>query len=410
MVSRVIIVAEHASVRFGGEASLPYHYFRVLRARGVDALLITHERTRTELEELFPHDRERLLFVPDMAAQKLFFRLSSFLPRRIAEATFGLANQLLTQHAQRKMVRELAAPGTVVHQPIPVSPKFPSLIANVGAPVIIGPMNGGMEYPPAFRRAEFASVNAAIALGRSFSGIFNRLLPGKQKAARLLVANPRTAAALPVEHRGRVVEIVENGVDLAKWPEASAYEAPATPRFLFMGRLVDWKALDLVLLAMVRVPQAELDVVGDGNMRAAWEQLARELNIGDRVHFHGWKSQAECAQMLQHSTALVLPSIYECGGAVVLEAMSVGRPVIATAWGGPADYLDTSCGILVEPTSRTAMIEGFADALEELARSPELCATLGRAARQRIVDHFDWEKKVDRVYALYEQVLAEQRR
>ena len=45
--------------------------------------------------------------------------------------------------------------------------------------------------------------------------------------------------------------------------------------------------------------------------------------------------------MLQGSTALLLPSIYECGGAVVLEAMACGIPAIATAWGGPADYLRT---------------------------------------------------------------------
>lgn len=73
------------------------------------------------------------------------------------------------------------------------------------------------------------------------------------------------------------------------------------------------------------------------------------------VVFSGWLSQEKCAIKLQQADALVLPSLREPGGAVVMEAMAVGLPVIATNWGGPADYLNSACGILVEPTSK----EGF---------------------------------------------------
>ena len=60
---RVMIVAENASTRFGGEAIIPYHYFRLLRARGVDAHLIVHARTRDELVSLFPDDLKHIHFV-----------------------------------------------------------------------------------------------------------------------------------------------------------------------------------------------------------------------------------------------------------------------------------------------------------------------------------------------------------
>src|SRR6185437_6496373 len=101
------------------------------------------------LEALFPSDKDRLRFIEDRWFHKLIFRLSRFLPRRVAEATLGLLNNLLTQFLQRGIVRELIEKESVdlIHQPIPVSPRFPSLIANLGVPVIIGPMNGGMEYP-----------------------------------------------------------------------------------------------------------------------------------------------------------------------------------------------------------------------------------------------------------------------
>ncbi len=401
---RVLIVAEHASIRFGGEASLPFHYFRVLRARGVDAWLIVHERTRAELLEAFPADAERIVFAPDTTLHRLFYRCSLLLPRRIAEATFGLANQFLTQRAQRQFVRALCVSNTVVHQPIPVSPRAPSLLYGMGAPVVIGPMNGGMDYPPVFRGAESAVVRLGVAAGRAVSGGVNTLLPGKRDAALLLVANPRTRAALPMQPRGRVLELVENGVDLQRWPAHEEARA-AAGRFLFIGRLVDWKALDLVLHALQHVPKATLDVVGDGTMRARWEQLSHDLGIAERVRFLGWRSQTECATLLANATALVLPSLFECGGAVVLEAMSVGRPVIATRWGGPADYLDSACGMLVEPASREALIDGFATAMQRLAQDPELCRAMGRAGRQKVEQHYDWEKKVDTMLCLYQEVL-----
>src|SRR5579883_1420456 len=59
---RVLIVAEHASAKFGGEAALPLHYFRVLRKRRIEAWLVVHERTRDELNGQFAEDFDRIYF------------------------------------------------------------------------------------------------------------------------------------------------------------------------------------------------------------------------------------------------------------------------------------------------------------------------------------------------------------
>ncbi len=401
---RVLIVAENASTRYGGEAIIPYHYFRLLRARGIDAHLIVHARTRDEMEELFTHDHEHLHFVEDQLLQKLFYRAGKLLPHRIAEATFGLANQLLTQVAQRTILRGLVTKQCVIHQPIPVSPRFPSLLYDVGAPVVIGPLNGGMEYPPAFRDAESGLSRLLIKFGRSFTDVVNGIFPGKRRAAVVLVANQRTRDALPSNLTGMIIELPENAVDTSQWnlSEASTMNSD---RFVFIGRLVDWKALDIVLEALVAVPHASLDVIGDGTKLQAWREFGELLGLSGRVRFLGWKTQAECAQALSGSCALVLPSIYECGGAVVLEAMAMSRPVIATEWGGPTDYLDETCGILVAPTSRVAMVSGFADAMQQLMDSPDLRSSLGAAGRERLQREFDWNCKIDQILAIYDSCL-----
>ena len=407
---RVCVVAENASFQFGGEASLPLHYYSRLRARGVEVWLVVHGRTREELEALFPNDRERILFIPDRWFHKLIWRLSRYLPRRISQATFGTLMVLVNQCIQRQMILRLIAEHhiNVVHQPIPVSPLAPSFICGLGVPVVMGPLNGGMDYPPAFRNVESWFTRVSVRLGRYSANLVNRVIPGKKLADFVLVANERTRAALPACVTGIVIEIPENGVDLDLWSFRRRTARDNSGRFLFLGRLVDWKRLDLVLQALAGVPGAHLDVIGDGPMRGDWTQLVAQLGLADRVSFLGWMPQSECAQRLQAATALVLPSIYECGGAVVLEAMGMGIPVIAVAWGGPADYLDASCGLLVAPDSANDVVEGFAGAMRTLIERPDLCFALGAAGRQKIEAKYSWEEKVDRMLDIFRQAVGQE--
>jgi glycosyltransferase involved in cell wall biosynthesis len=400
---RICIVAEHASTRFGGEAILPVHYFRLLRSRGIESWLVVHSRTQSELTELFPQDVDRILFVPDLWIHKVIFFLSRYLPRRLSEATLGLLNQLITQFCQRAIVRHLIIDKQidVIHQPIPVGPRFPSMLFGLGVPCVVGPLNGGMEYPPFFRNAEPRLSRAALAFARLFSDFANTLLPGKKNADVVLVANERTRRALPSGVRGRVIELVENGIDLDVWRGSSRGTESTVPRFVFIGRLVDWKGVDILIRSLERVPTAELEVIGDGSMLETWKSLANDLGVNDRIHFSGWLAQQECAARLRAAAALVLPSLYECGGAVVLEAMAMGKPVIATRWGGPADYLDASCGILVEPTSYSDLVDGFAEAMQKLISSPELAKSMGDAGFARVVRDFDWQRKIDHVIRIY---------
>ncbi|MBT9597779.1 MAG: glycosyltransferase family 4 protein [Vitreoscilla sp.] len=416
---RVLIVAEHASARFGGEAALPMHYFRVLLRRGLPVWLITHARVRAELVEAYPNDQHRIRYVEDTALHRWLWRLGEPLPARLSYITTGFLSRFMTQWRQRAVARRLVHEEhiDVVHQPMPVSPKEPSLLHGLGAPVVIGPLNGGMDYPAAFQRQGVRWVGGIADAARLLAGLLNRLMPGKRRAAVVAVANQRTRAALPPGLEGRVVVLPENGVDLALWQRpASATEEPRPARFVFMGRLVDWKAVDLLLEAFAQArPRSpmSLTIIGDGPEGAAWRAQADTLGLSAAqsgesggVWFAGWRAQAECAAMLRDHDALVLPSLWECGGAVVLEAMACGLPVIATAWGGPLDYLDADCGVLVEPSDRAALISGLAQALVRLAADPAERQRLGAAGRQRVERDFDWERKVDTMLSIYREASA----
>ena len=181
---KVLIVADNASNQFGGEAFLPFNYFRLLRARKIDVRLLVHERNRSVLTTQFPEDHDRLHYVKDTFLHKILFRFGSFLPRRVADVTTGFIIYLTTQIAQRRLAKKLSKLHhfDVIHVPIPVSPKSPSLLYGFGVPVIFGPMNGGMEYPPAFRREEGRLSRFAVALGRGLASFLNLAI--SRQAAR----------------------------------------------------------------------------------------------------------------------------------------------------------------------------------------------------------------------------------
>ena len=417
---RVLIVAEHASYKFGGEASLPLHYYEILRQREIPTWLVVHERTKEELERLFPGDTAHITYIKDTVWHLFLWRLSTRLPNRLSYFTTGFILRLITQLEQKKIIKKLVTEEniTVIHQPMPVSPKEPSMVYGFGVPVIIGPMNGGMDYPLAFRHNQSKIVNLSLSVGRWSANLMNSLIPGKKQAAALLVANQRTGQALPQGVCSQVIELVENGVDLALWNTTEVIKEASSEvtRYVFVGRLVDWKAVDLLLLAFGQAAKESpmsLTIIGDGAERLSLESQAKELEIqaqemneAGKVYFAGWISQQDCAQELQKCDAMVLPSLLECGGAVVLEAMATRIPVIATAWGGPADYLDSSCGILVEPISREGFIENLSKAMISLAQSPEKRHQMGKAGREKVIKYFDWNVKVEQMIEIYNKVIA----
>lgn len=414
----ILIVAQNASYRFGGEAVLPLHYFTRLAERGHSVTLIAHARNRAELEAALPALADRMRYTPDTALQQRLWRIGARFPAALREHLFGTLMALDNGRQLRRLIRaEIATqPIEVIHQPIPVSPAAPSMIHGFGVPVVIGPMNGAMRYPPGYEQYLRLSERLFVALGRRAAGLVNRLIPGKRRAALLLVANQRTAEALPVSH-GRVRELVENGVDLARWPSTPA--GPPEPgaarmRLVFIGRLVRWKALHITLDALAHLrhefPALEvtLDVIGDGPERARLTLQATRAGLADRVVFHGFQPQEVCAAHLARAQALILNSLFECGGAVVLEAMAAGKPVIASDWGGPADYLDSGCGLLVPPSPPETFAARLAEAIRALALDPGKAVRMGQAGLERARSLHDWNRKIAQIETFYDEAIRYQ--
>ena len=104
----ILIVCEHASNVYGGEAMLPLNYFRLLsKDQNNQVYLITHARVKASIEQLVGIKQDQVFYVPDTKVHQVLNKYSSLLPDRISLLTFGFLMHLLTQFYQWKLAREI---------------------------------------------------------------------------------------------------------------------------------------------------------------------------------------------------------------------------------------------------------------------------------------------------------------
>jgi glycosyltransferase involved in cell wall biosynthesis len=141
-------------------------------------------------------------------------------------------------------------------------------------------------------------------------------------------------------------------------------------RLLAVGNLAAVKGHGVLIDAMAplvaRYPDVSLDIVGDGDLRQDLEAQAQARGVESHVRFHGRLSRDDVARMMRTADVLVLPSLWETQGCVLLEATSSGLPVVASRVGGTPESVDASNGQLVEPGSPAMLVDGIVRVVEGL--------------------------------------------
>lgn len=197
---------------------------------------------------------------------------------------------------------------------------------------------------------------------------------------------------------------IENGVDSdlfsARPLEAGRMEKEL--RFLVIANLVASKRVDLALTAFAGLRNRKrmiLEVIGAGPEFAKLKALAGDLEVADRVIFHGGLDHDQVKARLKDCHVLVHPSLAEGRSNVVLEAMACGRVVVASRIAGIRDVVkDGANGLLFSPGS----VSGLLRHLRHLAEDPGFCTRLGRAARAEVLRrNLAWEKTARKYSGLF---------
>jgi glycogen(starch) synthase len=208
------------------------------------------------------------------------------------------------------------------------------------------------------------------------------------------------AQAPEIEARSSVVY---NGVPPVTTVPASLPLDP--PCILWIGRMVAWKRVDLLLRALSLMPRVRLLLAGDGPERAALTALATELGVAERVDFLGWVGRSSLPDLINRATVLVIPSSAEENlPMVAIEAAQMGRPVIAARLSGLPEIIQHGeTGVLLDEMTP----EALAQALDALLQDPATLTAMGQAARRVVQSRFTVAHMVDAYDCLYTRVAAQ---
>jgi glycosyltransferase involved in cell wall biosynthesis len=184
------------------------------------------------------------------------------------------------------------------------------------------------------------------------------------------------------------ISIVCNGIDV---PHPSLLrERSQTPRLCVLGRLVPHKQIEhaLQVLAQLseRVPELQLDVIGEGWWHDELVAHAAALGVTDRVTFHGYLPDAERDALLDASWLMLVPSVKEGWGIAIMEAAARAVPAIGyrTAGGVTESIVDGETGLLVDDLAELVL------RTRELLADSEARLAMGKKARERATN-FDWQ-------------------
>jgi len=292
--------------------------------------------------------------------------------------------------------------------------------AFLPVPYIRGPGGGAHRTPAGFLR-EYSLGSRIWEYTRALGQWLFRHDPffvlGQRRARALLVCGHEALEAIPRKWRTKAHLFPVNGISRSDLALSASAGAPNRSfRVLTAGKLLNIKGFALAIRAfkaflercanLPGISEARFTVIGDGPERANLKALVRRLGLERHVEFAAWMQREQLLATMASYDVFLFLSLRDGGGAVVVEAMAAGLPVVCLDHAGPGLHVTEDCGIKIAPHSPEQTVLDVAEALTRLYSDAKLRSRLGRAARERAAQVYDWDWLGERLREIYAQVLG----
>lgn len=410
---RVLLSAYQCGSGLGSVSQIGWEWYSRLAAK-LPVTLFTHIRNQAALEKAgAPLPGSEVVYIDtEWFAGPLYRTAAKLFPKSehpvflISSLDFYLYDWTALRTAKR--LRKAGQAWDIVHQATPVSPLAATWLYRLGLPLVLGPWNGGLASPtqyPEIMRTESGWMYAIRRLGY----LIDALIGSTRNASLILSATSATRLAIAERYQDKCVDMLENGVNLdlfspQTWPEPPSADNPL--RIIFVGRLLAVKGVAMLLESLLPLDfPYHLTIVGSGPEEALLRLQVQNLNLTDKVHFTGGLPLALVAEEMAKAHVFCLPSVRESGGSVLLEAMAAARPVVALAYGGPAEIVDEEVGCLIPSTGWKPVVSALTQIWREVVAQPDEWRCKGLIGRQRVEQHYSWAAKIDSAIQLYQTCL-----
>lgn len=300
----------------------------------------------------------------------------------------------------------------IVHQITPIEFRSIGQYAEIpNIKFVCGPLGGGEFLPNGLRSYAKGNIFVEWIREKLNKNALKKYKKTKKlsKCSYIMFANRETKEYLAELTDGVPQKLFfDNGIVEEEFSDKEKIEVGKSIVFLVAGRLAYRKGHAFLLDALERIPE-DLDyqvrIVGDGPEREKIQKHCQISKVSDKVVFTGRIPFSDMEKEYQNADVFIMPSIRETTGAVLLEAMSKGLPVITIdKFGGPVLF-DSDAGWLYYGETREEFIKNLSDAIVECIANPELIKSRGAVARENAKQHL-WENKIEVYNAVYNEIMG----
>ena len=386
----------------GGGEALFYHFAYSMRRKGHDVSIICYDLKVPTVKSL----RSTGLGVHDLERKGI-----KIYP--VKPAIEDRAGVVLTYAQQIGYIKSALKAGFKTMR----SEKFDIIHANTYSPIIPAYVLGKIFKIPIISTIHHVTLGhwklwssqESVQRSASLVGPFYEKFILKIPASAVHVVSNTTKEDLLLINPKAKVHMIYNGLDYGEYPRTdTSYDYQ---KFLvFVGRLVITKNLGVVIRAfqvVIRtIPDAKLVIVGDGPMRKEWENYAREMNLANSIIFMGHVKSETKEELLRTCAALVLPSLMEGFGRVIIEAFAMCKPVIASNIKALTEVISNDRdGFLISPDD----VEAWATKMCYLLSNAQVCKVMGTNGRTKAERKFNLELISGEIEQLYSDIIQQQK-
>ncbi len=388
----------------GSEPGVGWNWALALARRGHDVWVITRKNNQTSIEQamlnLGGFYNSKLHFIYHDAPNWILRWKKNGLGVHLYYALWqkGILKLALAAHQQHQF-------DVVQHLTFGVW-RQPTQLFKLNIPCIFGPVGGGESAPwpmangiPNFK----SNITEYIRFAVNGISLINPWLRICLRQSALIVAKTHETANWIKKVGLNSLVSLEIGINADRISQVNNTAKNGKLMCLYAGRLIGWKGVHLALAAVAEAQTKGIDVtftvVGGGPLLKKYQEIANTLGLRDKVTFTGQLNQSELFAKYREHNILLFPSLHDSSGNVVLEAFAQGLPVLCLNLGGPSVLVDETCGRAVEARDapQKIIISRLADALVELASSPELMKKMREGAHNKALA-LSWDETVNRVY------------
>lgn len=391
----------------GGEDVLGWSLLRqIARSHPVWALTNTQDRASIEqalLEEPVPNLHFHYVGLPNWLGPMLRFQG--------AHQLYYHLWQVNAYFAARKLHKQVRF--DLFHHITYANDWLASFVgALLPVPYVRGPGGGAHSTPKGFGK-EYPLGGRIWEKVRSVSQWVLRLDPffikGQSRARAILVCNKDSEAKVPQKWRKKVHWFPVSGVSSEDLALDSSEPDDGQFRIVTAGSLLRIKGFGLAIKAFqqfsVRHPEAQFRIIGSGPEEARLRRIAQGSSANGDLQFIQAMPRQQLMAEMASANVFLFPSLRDGGGTVVIEAMSLGKPVVCLDAGGPGTHITDDCGVKITPVTPQQAVGDLAAALEELYLDRDLRLKLGHSARERAEQLYHWDKLGDRLMGIYQHAV-----